>query len=220
MSEDKTYEWLMGGASPALVDAFDAHVLASIIALSALEAGGFNRLTSDSLGLTDAQFADVLSDVFPHVAAPLAPSRPAQLPHAADDETCLRELLFRFSSSGSALEQRLSAMMARRAIRPNHLWQDLGLRNRNELSTLMLRHFRPLATRNSSDMKWKKFLYRMICRDEGFRLCTAPCCADCDDFAACFGEESGESLLAGIRRQLGLERRPNGATPLVISLDT
>ena len=89
-------------------------------------------------------------------------------------------------------------------MRPNHLWQDLGLRNRGELSALMRRHFEPLADRNVNDMKWKKFLYRMICRDEGFRLCTAPSCAECDDFAVCFGDESGESLLARNRRQSDL----------------
>jgi nitrogen fixation protein NifQ len=56
-------------------------------------------------------------------------------------------------------------------------------------------------------MKWKKFLYRMICRDEGFRLCSAPSCSECDDFAVCFGEESGESLLARTRREADLRPR-------------
>ena len=49
-------------------------------------------------------------------------------------------------------------------------------------------------------MKWKKFFYRTICRDEGYMLCAAPSCAECDDFEICFGEESGESLLARARR--------------------
>jgi nitrogen fixation protein NifQ len=60
-------------------------------------------------------------------------------------------------------------------------------------------------------MKWKKFFYRMICRDESFRFCSAPSCEDCDDFAVCFGDESGESLLACIRREgaklINVERR-------------
>ena len=62
------------------------------------------------------------------------------------------------------------------------------------------RHFAPLAMLNHRDMKWKKFFYRIICRDEGFRLCTAPSCSECDAFAVCVGDESGESLLARIRR--------------------
>jgi nitrogen fixation protein NifQ len=64
----------------------------------------------------------------------------------------------------------------------------------------MIRHFSTLARRNDQDMKWKKFFYRMICRDEGFSLCVAPSCSECSDFNHCFGEESGESLLA--RRRL------------------
>jgi nitrogen fixation protein NifQ len=55
-------------------------------------------------------------------------------------------------------------------------------------------------------MKWKKFFFRMICKDEGFRLCSAPSCAECDDFSLCFGDESGESLLARSRREA--ETRP------------
>jgi len=50
--------------------------------------------------------------------------------------------------------------------------------------------------KNSADMKWKKFFYRMMCTSEGFRLCSAPVCSECDDFDACFGAEDGEALLA------------------------
>jgi nitrogen fixation protein NifQ len=32
-------------------------------------------------------------------------------------------------------------------------------------------------------------------------LCSAPSCAECDDFDVCFGDESGESLLARTRRE-------------------
>jgi nitrogen fixation protein NifQ len=71
--------------------------------------------------------------------------------------------------------------------------------NRDELSRLMRRHFAQLARRNTQDMKWKKFFYRMICREEGFSLCLAPSCSECGDFTSCFGDESGESLLARVR---------------------
>jgi nitrogen fixation protein NifQ len=113
-----------------------------------------------------------------------------------DDEAALRDLLWRASSGHSRLEARLAAVLARRAQLPNHLWQDLGLRNRRELSWLMERHFAPLAARNAHDMKWKKFLYRTICRDTDMSLCVAPVCSECDDYDACFGDESGPSLLA------------------------
>ena len=90
-------------------------------------------------------------------------------------------------------------MIARRCKSPHHLWQDLGLANRGELSQLMNRHFARLADKNRQDMKWKKFLYRMVCGSEGFMLCTAPVCSECDDFKNCFGAEDGESMLARAR---------------------
>ena len=117
-------------------------------------------------------------------------------PTVNEDEKCLRELLWRFRTVSSPINSLLTFLVARRATRPNHLWQDLGLANRGELSRLMLRHFAALARRNDQDMKWKKFFYRMICRDDGFNMCVAPCCSECGDFNACFGSESGESLLA------------------------
>jgi hypothetical protein len=49
-------------------------------------------------------------------------------------------------------------------------------------------------------MKWKKYLYRTICGDSGYALCSAPSCAECADFDGCFGEETGESFLARARR--------------------
>ena len=121
-------------------------------------------------------------------------------PTRSEDEITLIDLLKRCGTTGSSFEALLAAMMARRAQRPNHLWQDLGLQDRGELSRLMTKHFAPLAARNSKDMKWKKFLYRTICRDTGYSLCVAPSCSECDDFDLCFNEETGESFLARIRR--------------------
>ena len=111
-------------------------------------------------------------------------------------------LLQRSRSTPGPLSSLLAAIVARRAMQPNHLWQDLGLTNRSELSALMLRHFAPLAVRNSQDMKWKKFFYRMICRDDSYRLCAAPSCSECCDFSECFGDESGESRMARARWQI------------------
>ena len=61
-------------------------------------------------------------------------------------------------------------------------------------------YFAPLARRNTSDMKWKKFFTRLICRDASYTLCTAPSCGECSDYDNCFTEETGESLLAHLRK--------------------
>jgi nitrogen fixation protein NifQ len=198
LSSEDLYRNLMQALAIG-ADEFDAHVIASILAISSCEVGAAGLPQTGAAGLTGEQFGALVKEFFPKAAA----WRLFQLDMAVErtaDEACLLDLLQRCTTLGAPLEKLLAAMIARRAQRPNHLWQDLGLRNRGELSQLMTRHFRPLAIRNSQDMKWKKFLYRLICADASFSLCTAPSCGECDDFAQCFGEETGESLLARARR--------------------
>jgi nitrogen fixation protein NifQ len=154
---------------------------------------------ADGLGISGKTLCGVTEQYFPGSLAHIESLGLDGQSIVDEDEQCLRQLLSRSRSSAGAIGALLSILVARRSTRPNHLWQDLGLRNRGELSALMMRHFRPLAVRNSQDMKWKKFFYRMICRDEGFRLCAAPSCSECTDFENCFGDESGESLLARAR---------------------
>ncbi len=71
----------------------------------------------------------------------------------------------------------------------NHLWQDLQLASRAELSGLMRHWFPALVEKNRHDMKWKKFLYKQLCEREELFICKAPSCAVCADRAACFGPE-------------------------------
>jgi nitrogen fixation protein NifQ len=152
------------------------------------------------VGLSPAELGELATTTFGHAAALFSGLDPAYELSVAEDEGILRDLLLRCASERTRFQQLLAYVVARRAQSPNHLWQDLGLRNRSELSWLMARHFAVLATRNAGDMKWKKFLYRTICRDQSYTLCTAPSCSECDDFDNCFGDESGESRLAVQRR--------------------
>jgi nitrogen fixation protein NifQ len=71
----------------------------------------------------------------------------------------------------------------------DHLWQDLGLPTRSELTALMRRNFPALAARNVMDMKWKRFLYKQLCEAEGVYACRAPSCQMCTDYDACFAPE-------------------------------
>lgn len=71
----------------------------------------------------------------------------------------------------------------------DHLWQDMDLPARSVLSDLMRVHFTTLAARNAQDMKWKKFLYLQLCEREQIRVCKAPSCGVCTDYAVCFGPE-------------------------------
>lgn len=71
-----------------------------------------------------------------------------------------------------------------------HLWQDLGLASRAELSVLMRHWFPALVALNGGDMKWKKFFYRQLCQRAGILICKSPSCAACSDQPLCFGPET------------------------------
>ena len=116
----------------------------------------------------------------------------------------MRDLLLAHRSSEDDIGRWLAAMIARRAMEPNHLWEDLGLRDRSELTRLLSRHFAPIAARNTKNMRWKRFFYRALCESDGFVMCTTPVCTECRDFDLCFGDESGESRMAGRRREATL----------------
>lgn len=177
------YDRLMAGADPC--DAFDRHVFACILAAGMAESP---RPLTEAVGLTRPQLLDLLAAHFP-AALDCADAVPEGRGADALEEGDLRDLLLRHGSAGTREERWLAAMVARRSLRPNHLWQDLGLASRKDLSGLLHRHFRPLAEKNSRDMKWKKFFYRQMCEAEGVMICKSPVCDLCADFHICFGPE-------------------------------
>lgn len=122
---------------------------------------------------------------------------------ALEEEDLRRLLLCHAAGMRPEEEAWLAHIVARRSIAgANHLWQDLGLRSRADLSALMRRHFPGLVDLNSGDMKWKKFFYRTLCQLEGVVICKSPNCETCDDVAVCFGTEDGASLLFSLPPQV------------------
>jgi nitrogen fixation protein NifQ len=69
--------------------------------------------------------------------------------------------------------------IARVSLMPNHLYEDLGFKNRTEMGRYMKEHFPKLAFKKPDDKLWKKFIYDSI--DE-----VAPACATCSDRVHCF----------------------------------
>ncbi|MGY3450909.1 nitrogen fixation protein NifQ [Bradyrhizobium sp. USDA 4353] len=188
---------------------FDRHVIASILAVSAMEHGAL----AERAGLSTVELIALLAQLFPAAAIdstwlPINGAAPAP---DYDEIAMVRDLLGAQRSTDGDVSRWLAAMVARRAMEPNHLWEDLGLRERSELSRLLMRHFAPLASRNTRNMRWKRFFYRMLCEDDGFVMCTTPVCTQCNDFALCFGEETGESRMAERRREVALQEAANAA---------
>lgn len=196
---DELVELLRAGSHPALA-LEDVAVMTGIVSWAVSESRRDDATLVEQLGLEADDLRDFLVEVFPRFDHGLLGDLGGPLAPLSEEESCLRRLLGRFATGGSWLESRLARILARRCLRPNHLWQDLGLASRGELTELMRRHFAPLAARNSGAMRWKKFLYRAICMDDHHGVCTSPTCAECGEFETCFGDETGPSLLARIAR--------------------
>ena len=71
----------------------------------------------------------------------------------------------------------------------NHLWEDMGLPNRETLSQLIKYYFPVLYFKNTGNLRWKKFFYKQLCDRAEVRLCKAPSCGVCSDYVQCFGPE-------------------------------
>ncbi|WP_445222343.1 nitrogen fixation protein NifQ [Bradyrhizobium sp. Pa8] len=191
---------LLSGCEPADADVrdngnFDRHVLASVLCAAVMDGGPL----PERAGLTVDELNELLAKYFPFAPVWVTISVKSS-GSTSDEEIMVRDLLLAQRSTKGEISRWLAAMIARRAMEPNHLWEDLGLRERTELSRLLARHFAPLAAQNSKNMRWKRFFYRRLCEDEGWAMCTTPVCTQCKDFNHCFGEENGESRMAERRR--------------------
>jgi nitrogen fixation protein NifQ len=201
MTPDRAYRWLMAAGPSSACEKFDLHVCASIFAVAIFQARENQVSLAATVGLEAPALAALAGVLFPGAADELVKMAAGSAPAPGPEESAVIDILLIYASGALDFVRPLAAMIARRCQEPRHLWQDLGLRDRSELSQLMHTHFPRLKARNSGDMKWKKFLYRMVCGSEGFTLCPAPVCSDCDDFAACFGAEEGVAQLTHAYRE-------------------
>lgn len=155
-------------------------VLRSVISAS-LRAGD---LSPPIRGLAPEALGRLCEACLPGLPIEVAPG-----PARFDEFEELFELLFDHASPRDEMGRWLAAAIATAAQRENHLWQDMGLPSRGELSAILTRRFAALAARNVHDMKWKKFFYRQLCQRAGVPICKSPNCLTCVDRPICFGPE-------------------------------
>ncbi len=162
-------------------------ILARMLATQAAGGGSL----PPGLGLNLKDYQALLAWHFPGAVPPRIPRRPPPVWDARllEEKDELINLLRLHRAGQDPSELWLSEIVAAGCMANNHLWEDLGLWSRRDLSELMIRNFPVLAARNDRDMKWKKFLYKQLCEQEGVYLCRAPSCAICNDYVHCFGPE-------------------------------
>ncbi|MFT4095556.1 MAG: nitrogen fixation protein NifQ [Rhodoblastus sp.] len=186
-------------AGPTTSDPFWLEIFSRLVAIGLVEADEEATSLTSTLGLDASDLRKAVAAHAPHPLA-IAAAHRASVAIRDDEEQMVLDLLLAHRADDTRETRWLAAMIARRAMQPNHLWQDLGFADRSWLNEMLRRYFPALHAGNTSDMKWKKYFYRRLCEIEGFALCTAPSCRECCDFDRCFGAEDGESLLAQRRR--------------------
>ncbi len=209
-------DWMMGrGAMDAPED--DMRCLAGVLTHRCSDGNADPRL---SLGLDPQELAMVLRRWFPqampgwqaghcfaaHVRHQRGQPRPcrrqamaaqADLGHSAftltlmeQEEADLCQLFMDHRRDGGVWPTLFARLVSRACMEPEHLWVSLGLGGRQQLTGILTRHFPSLAARNTQDMRWKKFFYKVMCDDAQVWTCTSSSCEICAHHEECYAPES------------------------------
>jgi nitrogen fixation protein NifQ len=156
--------------------------------LLASRAAGIGAMP-ERLGLTSKQFGAMLALHFPGIDGhelKAGPSLP--LDRTAEREE-LRTLFLVHAADLNPERVWMADLLVAGCMGDDHLWQDLGLWSRPDVSGLIAHNFPALKAKNDRDMKWKKFLYKQLCVQEGVYTCRSPSCEVCGDYKSCFALE-------------------------------
>jgi nitrogen fixation protein NifQ len=143
------------------------------------------------LGLSETQWRGLVSrhfrvapDGFDAVSVSVSVTRHEHVEFVA----AMRALLLQSVSPAVSLDdaQCLASIIAHACLRPDHLWRDLGLAGRHEVSAMLERYFPSLVALNVENLRWKKFLARQLALSLGQEPGPAPGCPGCEDYGYCF----------------------------------
>jgi len=191
----RRYTWwqvLMTHAADA--DAPEVQALAGVIA-AGWEAQGLHVLPI--AGLTATETRHLLTRWFPGVETELeldwlALAKAPRTESRYDEVEDLVSLLLGDGGTVRAPHDEVrwvAHALGQGSLGENHLWQDLHLPSRRELSALIAHWYPVLSARNDRNMKWKKFFYKQLCDKADINICRAPTCGVCSDYANCYGPE-------------------------------
>lgn len=154
------------------------------------------------MGISRERFGRLLNDYFPGALESLFENF-----DFSEDESCcpglrseeiddLLTLLLEHRSNDAEHTTLLAYAVAAGCMGAGHLYHDMGLPDRQALSSLLRQNFATLFEKNSGNMKWKKFFYKQLCERAEVNMCKAPSCQVCDDYVKCFGPEDDTGLAA------------------------
>ncbi len=147
----------------------------------------------DYLGLDSTEFARLKIAYFATKSLPdNAPSGSILDFERMSEQADLIRLLQNYRNPAAIEADWIISILVAGCLGHDHLWHDLGLWSRAQLSAMLQYNFPELAAKNIHDMKWKKFLYKQMCEAGGVYLCRVPSCEFCVDYLNC--HESEEEL--------------------------
>ncbi|MFM0505701.1 nitrogen fixation protein NifQ [Paraburkholderia caffeinilytica] len=144
------------------------------------------------LGLSQPVWRALLERHFVRAPASMLASLPALPPvdtteHAVFVDTLNALLLTHASTAVDPNDAHcLASIIAHACLRPDHLWRDLGLAGREEVTWMLTRYFPTLVVRNVDNLRWKKFLAQQRALSLGLQPGPAPGCPGCEDYGHCF----------------------------------
>ncbi|MFT4067097.1 nitrogen fixation protein NifQ [Paraburkholderia sp.] len=139
------------------------------------------------LGLPAREWRTLLARHFSRASVPASTLSVVSSEHA-DFVRTLHTLLVADASTGvdAADARDLATIIAHACLRPDHLWRDLGLAGRDEVTWMLTRYFPALVARNVDNLRWKKFLAAQYALSLGLQPGPAPGCSGCEDYGYCF----------------------------------
>ncbi|MDR5817317.1 MULTISPECIES: nitrogen fixation protein NifQ [unclassified Caballeronia] len=145
------------------------------------------------LGLDRIALAALLDRHFPHASnTPEAPRQIVLTPHHAFVRRLHGLLMWHDRTATHAWHDALclATIISAATLRPDHLWRDLGLDGRDDVTDMLQRHYPALVARNTANLRWKKFLAQEVACAEGVAPTCAPGCPGCEDYAFCYPGQS------------------------------
>jgi len=179
-------EWALLGLSQTQWDGLVSRHFAGALALPALP-GSFALLGTAGLrGPADSAAAAAAATAT--AAAAAAATMTLNKQEHVEFVSALRALLLQCVNPAVPLEDAdcLASIIAHACLRPDHLWRDLGLAGRDEVSAMLERYFPSLVVLNVENLRWKKFLARQLALSLGKEPGPAPGCPGCQDYGYCF----------------------------------
>lgn len=144
-----------------------------------------------TLGMAQPAFIAMLRECFPEIEElEMLPDHQYQglMATIPEDFLMVKNLLLDLCSTKKNAKHVdwLASAVAAGCQGSRHLWQDLGLSHRDEVSAILQEYFEPLYLLNTQNLKWKRFIYAQLGMQQGKPDLQPPKCRQCDQFGVCF----------------------------------